>query len=122
MTFLQKQLARLKAAGSADVVLVKKPTPVVNEAPPMLPRFNIHKRSLPVGIDKIVVFNVTKPQAERLLSAAVDSAGGLLFATRSYYDAVQDSKTLIYFDIVPVDATPRERSIFHNPTTIVKEQ
>lgn len=121
MTFLQKQLARLKAAGNGDVIPAKKPAPVVKEAPPMLPRFNIHKRSLPVGIDKIVVFNVTKPQAERLLSSAVDSAGGLLFATRSYYDAVKESKTLIYFDVVPVDATPSERSIFYNPAKVVEE-
>lgn len=121
MTFLQKQLARLKAAGSGDVLPVKKLAPVEREAPPLLPRFNIHKRSLPVGIDKIVVFNVTKPQAERLLEKATDNAGTLLFATRSYYDAVKESKTLIYFDIVPVGATPSERSIYYNPATFVKE-
>lgn len=69
-------------------------------------RFNIHKRSLPPGIDKIVVLNVTKRGAEWWTKH--------ILKTKCYENAPDDSKTLIYFDIIPVGARPREKSIYFN--------
>lgn len=77
-------------------------------------RYNIHKRSLPVGIDKIVFFNVTKARAESLVNG--------LLKTRVYHNAPDDNTTLIYFDVVPVDAMPRERSIYHNTKPVTRDE
>lgn len=88
------------------------PAPVVEEHKPEPPirRYNIHKRSLPVGmppLDKIVVFAVTKAEAEWWINN--------ILRARVYQDDERDLKTLIYYDAVPLDAQPRERSIFYNP-------
>jgi hypothetical protein len=74
-------------------------------------KYNVHKRSLPIGIDQIVVYSVTKDEAnwwtEKLLK------------TRCYQQEPEESKTIIYYDIIPIDATPRERSIFNNPNEVM---
>ena len=68
--------------------------------------FNIHKRSLPVGIDKIVMWNVTKAQANWLIEKRLKA--------RVYHDDVKETKTLIYYDAIPNGALPRERSVYFN--------
>lgn len=70
--------------------------------------YTIHKRSLPVGLDKIVVFGITKTEAEWLVGSVLKS--------RCYENGPDDSKTLIYFDILPLNATPKEHSVYHNPS------
>lgn len=74
-------------------------------------RYNIHKRSLPAGVDKIVMYNLPKFDAERLLEKT--------FKTKLYHNDNKESKTLIYYEMIPTDATPQERSIFFrdNQTT-----
>lgn len=122
MTFLErfkKRCSELAEAAPEITVLKPEREPEVR---PVRRRFNIHKRSLPVGVDKIVVFNLpSKEAAQRLIDKAVDSQGKPLFATRSYNDDAAESKTLIYYDIVPEDATPKERSIYFNPRPTVLE-
>jgi len=86
---------------------------VAEELKPKIQRYNIHKRSLPVGIDKVVVFSVLKAEAEWWIERRLKA--------KAYHDDPKDSKTIIYYDIIPVDATPRERSVFHNPKDFVKE-
>lgn len=110
MTFLEKQLEKLKAAALYDrAPRIASPEP--QEAAPYVQRFNIHKRSLPVGIDKVVVFGVTRHEAERWIEGRLK--------TRLYHHDDKNSKTLIYYDVIPVDAQPRERSIYYNPGPIV---
>lgn len=108
--------ARLRKQGinlATDIVVIEPPTPRYDERKPEPPvkRFNIHKRSLPPGIDKIVVLNVTKEEAEWWVERRLK--------TKCYNNDADESKTLIYYDIIPVDATPRERSIYfnHHPVT-----
>lgn len=67
-------------------------------------RYNIHKRSLPVGIDKVVMYNLPKFDAERLLEKT--------FKTKLFHNDNKDSKTLIYYEMIPSDATPQERNIY----------
>lgn len=75
--------------------------------------YNIHKRSLPVGIDAVVVFGVTKEESEWWIEYALKP--------KCYENGPDDSKTVIYYDVIPVDATPKERSIYFNAGTIVTE-
>lgn len=85
------------------------PAPVV----PEVKRYNIHKRSLPVGIDKIVVIGVTKAEADWWIENRLQ--------TRCYENAPYDSKTIIYYDVLPIDAKPVERSIYFNSRPVTKE-
>lgn len=82
---------------------------------PSLPRvnlFNIYKRSLPVGLDQIVVIGVTKEEAEEWVEHRLKP--------KAYQDDTDNSKTVIYYDILPQDATPKERSIFFNNRPVTK--
>lgn len=111
---------RLKNQGinlKSDVVVIPPPTPPVehnrrkDDRPVKL--YNVHKRSLPPGIDKIVVFGVTKEEAEWWVEHKLK--------TRCYENGPDDSKTVIFYDVIPVDATPRERSIYYNAGPITME-
>lgn len=113
--------ARLKKQGinlQTDIVVVeppKPPTPTHNRRKEDKPvkLFNVHKRSLPPGVDRIVVFGVTKEEAEWWVENKLK--------TKCYENGPDDSKTLIYFDIIPVDAVPRERSIYFNAPPLTTE-
>lgn len=74
--------------------------------------YNIHKRSLPPGIDKIVYFNVELETANMVCDKFLIS--------KSYTDVSRNTKTLIYYDIIPVNAVPREKNIYYNPEERVK--
>lgn len=82
-------------------------------------KFNIHKRSLPPEIDKIVVFGVTKEEAEWLLNHNSKNLIPLL-KSKLYQDDSRETKTLIYYDVIPVGATAREKSIYYNAPEIIK--
>ena len=76
-------------------------------------RFNIHKRSLPPGIDTIVVYNVSKENAEWLMEKKLK--------LKMFTDDSRETKTYIFYEAIPVDATPRERNIYFNPKPLVLE-
>lgn len=80
------------------------------KAPPRL--YNIYKRSLPPGIDKAVVIGVVKTEAEFWCE--------FVLKPKSYNNDSDDTKTLIYYDMLPQDATPQERNIYYNPKQIIK--
>lgn len=109
--------ARLKKQGielSQPLVIEHKPVRHEKEEIPVnVKRYNIHKRSLPVGIDTIVVFGVTKEDAEWWV--------GTKLKTKCYENGADDSKTLIYYDIIPVDATPKEKNIYYNMLPVTTE-
>ena len=75
--------------------------------------YNVHKRSLPVGIDNIVLFSVSKKEAHWWIENKL--------RTRAYQDDTSDSKTVIYYDIIPVGAKPKERSVYYNPLPVCNE-
>jgi hypothetical protein len=92
-----------------------RPAPEPQKPPERL--YNIHKRSLPVGIDEIVLRNLTKAEAVAWVCPELPKLPRL--KTKLFYNDDEESKTYIYYDIVPVDATPREKSIFFNPRPFV---
>lgn len=85
----------------------------VLQVPDNVKRYNIHKRSLPVGIDRVVVFGITKEDAEWWVDKKLK--------TRCYENSVDDSKTIIYYDVIPVDATPKEKNIYFNTSPVMTE-
>lgn len=118
MTWEQFKKAKQKEFGSApDVVVIDPPRARYDEPKrERVKKFNIHKRSLPPGrppLDKIVVFSVTKAEAEWWIEH--------ILKAKCYQDDARDLKTIIYFDMVPVDAQPRERSIYFNPRPVILE-
>lgn len=94
-----------------EIVPIKKEqTPVKDKTVKL---FNIYKRSLPPGLDKVVVFGVTKEEAEMLLSHVSVNRIHLM-ADKAYQDDARESKTIVYYDMIPADAKPHERSIYFN--------
>lgn len=89
---------------------LEPPKPVI----PVVKLFNVHKRSLPTGVDKIVLFSVTKEEGEWLCEKVL--------LAKSYQNAYSDSKTLIYYDLIPIDAKPQEKSVYYNIPTITKDE
>lgn len=115
----QKELKRIfaRADKPKTVETVKAKPEVFKER-----AFNIHKRSLPVGIDKVVISGIkTYAEAERIIAKTTDYWGKPKFASRSYEDDTTNTKTIIYYDILPDDAKPRERSVYFNPRPFVIE-
>lgn len=109
--------ARLRKQGivgtSTPVVVIPPPEPDAERVEPPVKRFNVHRRSLPVGIDKKVVFNVTRAEGEWWIENKLKA--------RIYEDDEAETKTVIYYDLVPVDATPRERNLYSNPERFCTE-
>lgn len=97
------ELAKKRAAdiyrGSSEVI--KKDIQPVEQVERL---YNIYKRSLPVSINKIVYFNVNLKTANMICDK--------ILQTKSYHDHSTNTKTLIYYDIEPVDAVPVERNLF----------
>lgn len=114
MDFLAKFKTICKNIDNPEIEIVqvkKQETPVLKESVKL---FHIYKRSLPPGLDKVVVFNVTKEEAEMLL-AHVSVNRVHLMADKAYQDDARESKTIVYYDMIPADAKPHERSIYFNP-------
>lgn len=69
--------------------------------------YNLHRRSLPLGIDVPVVFGVTK-------------AEGLLLINNKL--KVKDvNGRIIFYDFVPTDANANERDVLYNVKPVVVE-
>jgi hypothetical protein len=73
-------------------------------------RYNIHKRSLPVGLDKPVMFGLSEEESEIVLSK---------FFKTKMIENKDDTKTLIYYDRVREDGV--RSSVFDNPPGIIIE-
>lgn len=112
MDFLAKFKKICADIDTPEIVPIKKEEKPVTEKKVRL--FNIYKRSLPPGLDKLVVFGVTKEEAEMLL-AHVSANRIALLAAKSYQEDDKETKTIVYYDMIPVDAKPHERSIYFNP-------
>lgn len=74
-------------------------------------RFNVHKRSLPSGLDQIVASNISKEEFDKF-----SIAFGRPFKTKEVENGA------IYYDLVPVDATEKEKSPYYNPPEIIKDE
>lgn len=66
--------------------------------------YDIHKRSLPVGVDKKVVIGVTEKEARHLMETRLKSK--VLMSG--------DRVTVIYWDLIPQESHPSQRSVYYN--------
>ncbi len=107
MTFLEKQLLRLKAVANDNPEKPEATCELIKEMIEQIePRFNVHKRSLPVETDKVVLFNVPYTEAKEWLEK-------LKSKTVGGYPKV------FYYDIVPVTPVDNQESVFYNPRPFV---
>ncbi len=97
----------------------------IKQDEPSEPLFNVHKRSLPVQnppLDKVVLFNVTKTEFEALKTNREDKYFLKDLKGQCQTRVDERSESLIYYDLVPVNATAAERSIYYNPQEIIKSE
>lgn len=84
-------------------------------------RFNVHRRVVVYDVvvsDKIVVHNLpSQKAAERLIEHARDSRGERVFRAIKYYGE-EETKPLIYYDIVPSDLSPDDRSDYYSQSPV----
>jgi hypothetical protein len=73
--------------------------------------YNIHKRSIPIGIDKPVVIGLTEDESDLELIRLIKKE-----ETRRKND---DGGVFFYFDMLPVNPRPEETSIYYNDTQVV---
>jgi hypothetical protein len=73
-------------------------------------RYNIHKRSLPTGIDTPVLFGLPAHEAKQLLSTR--------FKTK-LVEQEDDSKVLIYYDMVREDGV--RSSVYDTPDGLIMQ-
>lgn len=116
MDFLKEFKKRMKAIDNPqpEIEVIAKPRYDAVPKEKVIKLFNIYKRSLPPGLDQVVVFNVTKEEAEMLLAHISGINKIPLLRSRSYQDDARDTKTVVYYDVIPVGATPKEQSIYFN--------
>jgi hypothetical protein len=73
-------------------------------------RYNIHKRSLPVGLDLPIAWGVSEDEATKLIAKCLKSR--LIKDEKETYD-------VIYYDMVREDGL--RSSVYDNPPEIIKE-
>jgi len=80
---------------------------VVPKAPNIIevPRFNVHKRSLPPAEDKLVLIGLTQDEADLAVMS-------LIAREKRHRNA--GSPKIYYFDIIPWNANVNERSVYYN--------
>lgn len=94
-----------------DIVPVARYDEPVKEKPVRL--YDVWKISLPPGINKIVLIGVTEKEAKWWIENELKA--------RTYEDDDQNTKTLIFYEMFPQDATPREQNIYSNPERFCTE-
>lgn len=89
-----------------------KPT-VFSEAKSQEKLYNLYKRSVPPGINKLVLMNVPYKDAIKV---------GTVLNKMEIKRREKGKVEKIYFDMVPSDASFEEQSIYWNPKEFVKEE
>ena len=69
------------------------------------PLYNIHKRSLPIGMDKVVEIGLTADESIKALSGR--------------YKAIEKGEILVYYDRIKQDATDEQMSVYFNDAIII---
>lgn len=73
--------------------------------------YNIHKRSLPIGFDKIIVIGLLRDEADKETLRLIHKE------SKRRNEEMND--VFYYFDIVPMEANERESSIYFNETGVI---
>ncbi len=73
--------------------------------------YNIYKRSVPLGMDKIVVSGCLRHEADKDILRLIHGEA------KRRRDEI-NPETFYYFDIVPMNATEAERGLYYNPRRV----
>lgn len=84
--------------------------PSVEEEPRKIQYYNIHKRTLPIGVDMPVMFRLTLEEAKQALD---------VYKPKTVTH--EDTTILVFYDMVKSDALPVEQSVFYNEGPIMRE-
>lgn len=76
--------------------------------------YNVHKRSLPVGIDKIVLMGLTKEQADDAIKTVFKPKKVYERIENSFTGEVETKESIIRYEAFKEDATLLELNVFHN--------
>ena len=76
--------------------------------------YNVHKRSLPVGLDKVVFVGLTKDEAYRMINDILKPRIQRKRTTDIYGSTEESGETVVYYDAVPENATNEEKSVYYN--------
>ncbi len=73
--------------------------------------YNIHKRSIPVSIDKPIVIGVTRDEADKELLRLIHQE-----SKRRVTQVQSQTENIVYFyfDIIPMEPMPFERDVYYN--------
>jgi hypothetical protein len=74
-------------------------------------RYNVHKRSIPPSIDRVVVMGLTKEQTGSEIAR--------LIAKEKKRRENDDSGIFFYYDVVRMEAGEQERSIYFNDCPVM---
>lgn len=96
MNFIGRLLQKSKEIDKKQRVCIE----IEKELHTILQRFNIHKRTLPVGTDKIVVYNVPFDEARWWIQNQLK--------TEQIKDCV------VYYDIIDANAGKTEKNVLYN--------
>jgi hypothetical protein len=73
-------------------------------------KYNIHKRSLPIGIDKVVMVGLTREEADWIINRKLKA---------KIVNTEQGINQVIYYEAIQEDGTLG--GIFENPSQVIKE-
>lgn len=105
---LKDRIAKINAScGAALPLPVERIELEFNK--PSVALYNIHKRSLPVRLDKPVAFGLTKEDG---IKAMIVLKAQLL----------PEQAGVVYFDLVPQDVPAYQKSVFYNEGPFVVEE
>ncbi len=81
---------------------------------PITTLYNIHKRSKPEGTDKIIIVGLLRDEADLEVMRLIK------YEQRRRNEMVENN-VFYYFDIVPMEATKEEKSIYYNEGPLLME-
>lgn len=112
MDFVNELKTELKAS------LPQTPEPVMPKQKetrqhPVGTLYNIHKRSLPAGVDKVVLIGLTQDD--------INTSMVRLIQRETKRRNEENTEVFYYFDAVPLDASDDEESIYYNQRPLLLE-
>lgn len=77
--------------------------------------YNIHKRSMPIATDKVVLIGLKREDADKELLKLLRREN----KRRNEMSPREDMQVFYYFDVVPQDCTAEEKSIYYNEGSVL---
>lgn len=111
--------ARLRKQGIAVKEPVIEPPKPRYEEPkeePAEPRFDLRRVVLPGGQTDYVILNATKKDIQFWLDHP------RRFKQRDFKSPIEGIEPIVFYEPVPVNASPAEKSIYYNPRPVITDE